>query len=213
MTMPSYDPDILRSQMAVLREQAAARSKEEQEIHSNFENTSSLAKNNAETRTETTNQNRLQEISATEKEFCSKVSQIEAWSVAEIKKLDEQRNVMASKIKALWKKQDGSLHEEFEFDEGSERETFKERQKTPFRILAKTEKEIAGASAHFQDSEKAGASFLAACRIPEPQNLEPQDSSEPLPQTEEILKLLEDVKKQTVETLQRLKGATYLRCN
>ena len=203
---PDYDPDILRSQMAVLRLEAAARSKKEQEILSSFENTESLAKNNAETRTETTNQSRLQEISATEKEFRSKVSQIEAWAVAEIKKLDEQRNVMASKIKALWKKQDGSLHEEYEFDEGQEKETFKEKRKNPIRILAKTEKEIASASAHFEDSDKAAASFLAACRIPEPQKSDSQNSSEPLPQTEEVLKLLEDFKKQTTNTLQRLQG-------
>ena len=160
-----YDRDVLRAQIDVLRQAAATRARLENEIEAEHDTTVTEARDEAEKTIESTQVRFASEIAAARNEYAALLQRADAHLATEQKKLDDQRRAMVATINKSCEKQLAALKEEDQFEELSCREGQKEKLKTPIRLHAKADKEIAGVVEEIRKAESDAQAFLAKRRV------------------------------------------------
>ncbi|NBW87993.1 MAG: hypothetical protein EBR23_14495, partial [Planctomycetia bacterium] len=156
-----YDRDLLRAQVDVLRQAASTRARLENEIEAEHETVVTQARDEAERKIAATLAKYSAEIDATRKEYAALLERADAHQSSEQKKLDDQRKAMVATISKACEKQLAALKEEDQFEELSCREGQKEKLKTPVRLHAKADKEVAGVVEEIRKLESDAQAFLA----------------------------------------------------
>ncbi|MCE9630801.1 MAG: cell division protein FtsK [Planctomycetia bacterium] len=160
-----YDRTLLRSQIDILRREAATRARLENEIHEEHETRVAAARRKSETSLAATHEKYAGEIEATKREYAAVLQKAAAYLAAEQKKLDDQRAAMVKKIGRDSDTLVQQTKEEDQFEEGSFREVFKEKKKDPLRLFAKGEKDLARSVAQIDESTTRVNSFLEGKRV------------------------------------------------
>ena len=160
-----YDRDLLRAQIDILRQASATRARLENEIESEHDTTVTQARDEAEKTIAATQAKFSAEIAATRKEYAAILQRADAHLAGEQKKLDDQRKAMVATIGKGCDKQQAAVKEEDQFEELSCREGNKEKLKTPVRLHAKADKEIAAAVGDVESAASSAQAVLVKCRV------------------------------------------------
>ena len=161
MNPRSYDADVLRSQLAILRKAAADRSAQEKAIRSAYDSAVQTAATEQRTATDSLQQERAAEIESLKKEYADKLAHLAAKVAAERTKLDEQRAQAATQITRQADAQEKKLHDDDQFEETQAREVAKEKKKKPQRLFLKSEQELGKIAGALEDCENRSRSFVA----------------------------------------------------
>ncbi|MFM7034953.1 MAG: FtsK/SpoIIIE domain-containing protein [Planctomycetia bacterium] len=194
MNTRSYDRDLLRTQVDILRRAAAARAAAEEQIHTEHEKAVSAAREERATALEAAGQKYTDDIEGTKKEYASLLEQIEARSVAERKKLDEQRRQATAQITRQIAAQEAKLKEDDQFEDSSFRAIAKEKRKKPLRLFQKSEQELSKMAASIDECESRSRSFASRCGVPAdapPPADDAPPTADDLPSGVEVLKIFE----------------------
>ena len=165
MNPTSYDRDLLRAQMEILRQAAATRAHLETAIAAEYEQAVAAVTADVETATAATEQKYAQEIATTKKEYATLLQRIAAQAAADQKKLDEQKKALTTQIVRQWQAHDRKLKEDDQFEDASFREVAKEKKKDPQRLFLKAEKDIAKVGSILEDADARTLRFLTACKV------------------------------------------------
>ncbi|MDA1038818.1 MAG: FtsK/SpoIIIE domain-containing protein [Planctomycetota bacterium] len=208
MNPRSYDADVLRSQLAILRKAAADRSAQEKAIRSAYDSAVQTAATEQRTATDSLRQERAAEIESLKKEYADKLAHLAAKVAAERTKLDEQRAQAATQITRQADAQEKKLHDDDQFEETQAREVAKEKKKKPQRLFLKSEQELGKIAGALEDCENRSRSFVATtCGSAgggEPVAEVP--TTDDFPQGVEVLKTLERLATGIVEQTKALCG-------
>ncbi|MBM4059234.1 MAG: hypothetical protein FJ275_13530, partial [Planctomycetes bacterium] len=159
-TAASYHPTVLREQMAILRREAAARAKAENEITAEHEAETEQARSTADKSLAATRKKYAVEIDSAKHEHAALVQKADAFLAAERKKLDEARQARAKSLEVACGKKLADLKEDMEFQDLSATSVHKDQAKQPLVAFAKAEKELARTLAQFDEAVAAAGRFL-----------------------------------------------------
>ena len=157
----AYDRELLRRQVELLRGESATRARLESEIAEEFARETATAKSETAKEIEATREKHRQEIEATRKEYEAVTRRLASQGEAEQRKIDEQRKTKAAQIQRACEEQATKVREDHEFEKGSVKEVFKEKQNDPHKLLAKWEKELARTSEEFEQVVARSREMLA----------------------------------------------------
>jgi S-DNA-T family DNA segregation ATPase FtsK/SpoIIIE len=190
----AYDQNILRRQIQDLREAAAVRSRLENEIVAEFDESVARTKTESESAIAATRQKYATEVAATKKEYAALLQKADAFLAAEQAKLDEQRKATSATIAKSCDRERKKLQEDEQFDALQSRESHKENRKKPDLLLQKSERELAQKVAQAAEAEAKAAEYLRA-RAVTPGTAEPAGgdaaAGEPLPEGQDLLNLID----------------------
>ena len=206
-----YDRDLLRSQMQILRREAAARAKLENEITAEHAAEREAARTEAEQQLIATRQKYAREIEAAKREYAAVLQQVAAQAAAEQKKLDEQRKSYATTILRTFAAQDKQLKEDDQYEDASFREICKEKRKDPLRLYAKSEKELSKTLSQLDEADTKTLAALATWRVAPPPDPVDPPAADALPEGADVLGQLEALRAAIVEQAQALCGLKVAR--
>ncbi|NDC62576.1 MAG: hypothetical protein EBZ59_00990, partial [Planctomycetia bacterium] len=197
---PAYDRDLLRAQIDILRRASAERAKLEVEIRDEHDKETAAARNEAKKGIEATRAKYEREIEAARREYAAVLERLDAQAAAEGTKLDQQRDTLSAQIGRNASRHEAKLQEDDQFDEGQEREVYKEKRRDPVRLCDRSEKKLAKDSSEVDEAETRCLRFLAACGVKPPSPAaEPgapaPDGDAPLPDGPDVLKVVETLSK------------------
>ena len=161
----AFSRDLLREQIAILRREAATRSRQEIEIHQEHEAAVARLQEQATKALAATNQQYAGEIDTTRKEYAALLQKAGAYLAAERQKIDDQRKAMVTKLTRDSNAQLQQVREDHQFEEGQDREVFKEKRKDPLRLFAKSEKDLAAAVQRLSDAAAKVNAFLGPKKV------------------------------------------------
>jgi len=164
----SYDRDLLRDQVGILRREAATRARLENEIQAEHEAAVTHIRDKAAAALASTNAKYAGEIEATKREYATVLQKADAYLKAEQKKLDDQRAAMQVKIGRECDHLVQQAKEEDQFEEGSFREVHKEKKKDPLRLFARAEKEVVRSVEQVGETVARVNGFLKTCGVEAP---------------------------------------------
>jgi hypothetical protein len=202
----AYDRELLRQQITRLRQAAAARSRLEHEITSEYETETTTTRQQAEAAIAALEQKYAKETDTTRREHAAVIKQTDADAAADRAKLDTQRKGFTATINRNWENQDRQLKEDSQFDEGSSKEVFKEKRAEPGKILRRAEKELASVAAQLDEADSSSLKFLADRGIAAAASEATAVDAEPLPTGSALLSLLEQLRATVVDTATKLVG-------
>ena len=143
MTPNAYDRDLLRTQIDILRRAAALRSRLENEISIEHEAATSHASTHAEQLLAVIKTKYKSDTSVTQKEYEAVVQQLNAAATADQQKLELQRTIRLAEIVRQHESKHKKLEEDYQFEEGSYKEVYKDKRKQPVKQFLAAEKELA----------------------------------------------------------------------
>ena len=129
MTPNAYDRDLLRTQIDILRRAAALRSRLENEISIEHEAATSHASTHAEQLLAVIKTKYKSDTSVTQKEYEAVVQQLNAAATADQQKLELQRTIRLAEIVRQHESKHKKLEEDYQFEEGSYKEVYKDKRK------------------------------------------------------------------------------------
>ncbi len=183
--VPSYDPDVLREQIRILRRESAARAKAENEITSEYDEEVTRVTKASEKALEAARGKYANEIQVTRREYEMLLEKADAFLAAEQKKLDDGRNARAKAINAGLARMLAELQDDEGFDKLRENESRKTRGQQPKLVAAKSEKDLARGLAQLDDAAAQSAKDLAARGVKhvpdtsdEPERAEPVEAGD-----------------------------------
>jgi len=201
----AYDRDLLRSQIQILREAAATRSRLEKEIAAEHEQETGRTRSEADAALAATRKKFAAAIEATKQEYASVLQKTKALAASEQKKLDDQRQALTASLTKTAEKEAHQAREDDQFETGSAREVFKEKRKDPARLFAKAEKDIARVASQLAECETRTAEFLASRGVPPAEAASgPADESQPA--GADVLAALESLRAASVSKAQEILG-------
>ena len=206
MSPTSYDREQLRQQITRLRQAAAARSRLEHEIASEYETAITTVREEAERALAAVEEQCARETAAARREHAAVVQKADASAASDREKLDTQRKSFTATINRNSENQERQLKEDARFDEGSSREVFKEKRAEPGKILRRAEKELAGIAAQLDEADASSLKLLAAHGIALAPAADTPADVEPLPTGAALLTLLEQLRASVADTATRLAG-------
>ncbi|MFM8497102.1 MAG: hypothetical protein ACKOEM_16525, partial [Planctomycetia bacterium] len=201
-----YDRDVLRSQMEILRREAAVRAKLESEITTEHEAERTAAEQDATEKLAATRQKYAREIEATKREYAALLQQVAAQAAAEQKKLDEQRKDFAAKILRTAASQQAQLKEDEQYEDASFREICKEKRKDPVRLFAKSEKELTRTLSHLDEADQKTLQALTRWRIEPPASSGDEPPAAEVPTGADVLTQLENLRAAITDQTQAILG-------
>ncbi len=157
----AYHPDVLREQMAILRQEAAARAKGEREIATEHESETAAARAAGDKALAATRKKYAAEIEATKREHAAVRQKVEAFQAAEKRKLDEGRAARAKLLETQAAAKAHDLKEQDGFDAIQAKETSKDRLKQPLVLFAKADKEVSRSLGQLDEAAAAAEKLLA----------------------------------------------------
>ena len=193
----AYHPDVLREQMAILREESSARASSEATIAAEHESVTTTAARKAERALEALRRKGDAELAALRTEHAAVVKKADAFLASEQKKLDDQRQARAKALEAGFAAKAKDLKEQEDFDALSANETHKDKAKRPLLIHAKAEKEITRTLAQFDEVVEAAARELSQRGVTPPaegQDAETSDQGAGVTVPDDPLKALKDAR-------------------
>ncbi|MFN6189498.1 MAG: FtsK/SpoIIIE domain-containing protein [Planctomycetia bacterium] len=215
-TPGSYSRETLRSQIELLRREAAVRARLEKEIVAEHEDERKATLAQAEQKTAATNQHYAREMEATKQEYKAILQKLAAQAAADQQKLDQQRKTVGTTIARTSDKQARQLQEDDQFEEGSFKEIYKEKRKDPVKLFMKVEKELGRTLGQLDaadaDTAKALARWGATVAAPAEagEAVEAGESGDDgavaLPSGAEILTFLEQLRAAVVEQAKAIVG-------
>jgi len=161
----AYDRELLRGQIERLRQEAAVRSRLENEIAREHERDRDATLAEARDKLTATRSRHAAEIKATQEAYQALLAKIAATATAERNKLDEQQRGYAATIQRTWKSQDHALRDEHEFDESTHKQVFLDRRGIPGKACQKAEGELARMAGQLDELRAKAAATLAAWKI------------------------------------------------
>ncbi len=207
----AYDRDVLRSQIEILRREAALRAKLENEITAEHESERAAAESAAGQALAATRERYDRDIDATKREYATVLQQVAAQAASDRKKLDEQRKAYAATILRTFAAQEKQFKEDDQYDDSSWREICKEKRKDPVRLYAKAEKDLTRALAEFDEAEQRTDSVFNAWKIAGPAVGEASPAADQPPAGAEILAQLEKLRAAVAEQAGALSGLKQAR--
>ncbi len=219
MTPNAYDRDLLRTQIDILRRAAALRSRLENEISIEHEAATSHASTHAEQLLAAIKKKYKSDTSVTQKEYEAVVQQLNAAATADQQKLELQRTIRLAEIVRQHESKHKKLEEDYQFEEGSYKEVYKDKRKQPVKQFLAAEKELAKTTSQIDECQTKCRQYLVERRVPV-QHAADQESTgtdaddneplSPLPIEQDLLKLGETLRLKILEqtmALSTLKSA------
>jgi energy-coupling factor transporter ATP-binding protein EcfA2 len=176
---PSYTPDVLREQIAILRRESAVRAKAENEITAEFEEETARILKESEKALTSTRAKYDNELQVTRREYQKLLEKADAFLAAEQKKLNDGRDARAKALSAACAKVLSELQDDEGFDKLRENESRKTRGQQPKTAASKSEKELARSLAQLDDAVAQSVKVLASYGVKEvPESVdEPADGA------------------------------------
>jgi hypothetical protein len=157
---PSYTPDVLREQIAILRRESAVRAKAENEITGEFEEETARILKESEKALTATRAKYDNELQVTRREYQKLLEKADAFLAAEQKKLNDARDARAKALNAGCARILSELQDDEGFDKLRENESRKNRGQQPKAAASKSEKELARSLAQLDDAVAQSVSLL-----------------------------------------------------
>ena len=201
-----YDRDLLRSQIQILRREAAVRSRLENEITAEHATEQEAVRAEAERSLAATRTKHAGEIEATKREYATLLQKVAAQAAAEQKKLDDVRKAYSATILRTFSAQEKQLKEDDQYEDASFREICKEKRKDPLRRYAKSEKELARTLAQLDEADTTTLAALARWRVAAPAGPDGAPAADAAPADGDVLAQLESLRAAIVEQAQALCG-------
>jgi len=208
-TATEYDRDLLRGQIERLRQEAAIRSRLENEIAREHEHDRNAAVVDAKAKLEASLARHAAEIKATQEAYQVVLQKIAATAAGERKKLDEQQRNYSTTIQRTFKSQDHALRDEHEFDESSFKQVFLDRRAVPGKVCQKAEAELGRMASQLDELQAKAAATLAGWRIavPPPDQAAPEAPASAATDAEpDVLAAVERLRTSAVEQVKELAG-------
>ncbi|MEO1993630.1 MAG: FtsK/SpoIIIE domain-containing protein, partial [Pirellulales bacterium] len=198
MNPSSYDVDVLRSQMAILRQAAKDRAALEESIPAQYEQAVQALRKEQETVSADTEKQVREKIHALKQQYEAILSKIESTASSDRAKLEDQRNQLTAKVGRKAQTQEEKLREDFEFDDSAAKEIHKEKRQKPKKLFRSAEKEIKKITEAVNECEKRTLSFVSNKGVSSPEASEnpPKHQHE---KNDECLKSLQSSAEKVVE--------------
>jgi S-DNA-T family DNA segregation ATPase FtsK/SpoIIIE len=162
LSRPEYQPDVLRGQMTILRQEAAARAQAETAITAAHEAATAAARAAAERALAATREKHAAEIEATRRKHAEVKRQADEFRATEQKKLDDGRQAKTKAITAECSKRVEDLNETETFEQIRFKEVVTSKAQEPHQAAAALEQKLATALGQLRDTAAAVAKQLAA---------------------------------------------------
>ncbi len=197
MNPTSYDHDVLRKQMEILRAAAATRARLEVEIAAEHDQAVTLIEEEEAQASASTEKKYAEQIATTKREYATELQRIAAQAGADLKKVDDQRKKLSAQIARQAQSQERKLKEDDQFEDSSSREVARERKKDPQRHFLKGEKNVAKVGTTLTEADARVLQFLAACGVAGFAPVEVDAAGEPVvdefPAGADVLKTLDEL--------------------
>ena len=202
MNPSSYNADVLRTQMAILRQAAKDRAALEESIPAHYEQTVQTLRTEQETSTANTEKQLREKTQALKQKYEKILSSIESTASSDRAKLEDQRNQLTAKVGRQAQTQEEKLREDFEFDDNAAKEIHKEQRQKPKKAFKVAEKEIKKITDAINECEKHTVTFVSKRGVSSHDDTAGSPTSQQnndFPSTDECLKVLQSSAQSVIE--------------